>query len=73
MAAELAAKVKDNEHNENNRFEAAAELNGIIDGGGKPGPYWGCPKIKAKKLLCTRSPGFHTKPPIKFNCEDCEL
>jgi hypothetical protein len=55
---ELAARVKDNEHNENNRFDAAAELNGIIDGGGKPGPYWGCPKIKEKKLLCTRSPGF---------------
>lgn len=59
--AELADRVRDDDANANNRFEAANELNAIA-GNGNPGPFWGCPERKVSAALNAHAPNypFHT-------------
>jgi precorrin-8X/cobalt-precorrin-8 methylmutase len=47
----LASMIEDDDHNANNRFEIAAELNKRISPG--PGPFWGCHPTKASDFLTT--------------------
>lgn len=64
---ELERRVTDSDSSSdnavNNRFTAAGELNTII-GGGKKGPFWGCPRGKTVPGLGHRSPGF----PFQTSC-----
>jgi hypothetical protein len=59
--AELAHRVRDNDDNNNNRFEVASALN-LIAGNGKLGPFWGCPRDSVTTTLSRLSPTypFHT-------------
>ncbi|MFK8026029.1 MAG: hypothetical protein AB8G26_18890 [Ilumatobacter sp.] len=51
MWSELARLLDDDEHNRNNRFAVAAELNERL--GAEPGPFWGCPPSRAGAFLTT--------------------
>lgn len=55
MTRFLGESIVDDEHNSNNRFELAAELNARITARGAP--FWGCPPSCAGETLTT------TKPP----------
>ena len=46
---EIARLVKDDDHNTNNRFDVAAELNERVSGG--PFPFWGCPAASSRRCL----------------------
>ncbi len=52
---ELTRLIRDEEHNQNNRFEVAAELN-MRCGGPTPGPLWGCPADHECSTLKMKSP-----------------
>lgn len=52
---ELSRLIKDDENNNNNRFEVAAELNARC-GDPSPGPFWGCPVGRELPTLEMKSP-----------------
>jgi hypothetical protein len=56
----LAEAIIDDDHNDNNRFAVAADLNAWLDGG--PGPFWGCPPSQASATLGTRKPPAFALP-----------
>lgn len=51
---ELLHLIEDDEHNRNNRFEVASELNRRLGEG--PGPFWACPPSQQTKCLSVRKP-----------------
>lgn len=58
--SEIAARVRDEDNNANNRFQVAAALNERVSG--RAFPFWGCPAAAAAPLLTTRKPeGFADK------------
>ncbi|MBI4201306.1 MAG: cobalamin biosynthesis protein CbiG [Chloroflexi bacterium] len=60
----LANLIHDEDNNQNNRFEVAEMTNRRCTGGSEPGPFWGCPKRSASRLLPT------TKPTFPFRCNN---
>ena len=55
--SEIAARVRDEDNNANNRFKVAAALNERVSG--RAFPFWGCPAAAVAPLLTTRKPeGF---------------
>jgi len=48
----LAQEIEDDDHNRNNRFAVAGELNRRISGG--RGPFWGCPASAESPTLGSR-------------------
>jgi hypothetical protein len=56
----IADRVTDDAGNVNNRFAAAAVLNGLASGG--PGPFWGCPAGAATPALTATMRGLFTFP-----------
>jgi precorrin-8X/cobalt-precorrin-8 methylmutase len=57
---ELARRVADGTHNENNRFAVATALNALVGDG--PGPFWGCPPSAASARLPAARRGQFTFP-----------
>ena len=56
VAAQLAALIEDAPDGSNNRFEVAARFNRIL--GRAPGPFWGCPALRATPDLSDRRSPF---------------
>jgi precorrin-8X/cobalt-precorrin-8 methylmutase len=54
MWAMLADRITDNDHNTNNRFAVAAEMNQQLTGSASP--FWGCPPSVAGEYLTTTKP-----------------
>lgn len=54
MWSAVSELSEDDEHNRNNRFAVAAELNRRV--GRRPGPFWGCPPSKSSGDLAPRKP-----------------
>ena len=54
---EIARLVSDDEHNSNNRFDVAAELNERISGGRFP--FWGCPAAPPRHCLGPKHHRLH--------------
>lgn len=54
MWDELSVLVEDDADNHSNRFEVAADINGVMTG--DAAPFWGCPPTQVGPLLQTKKP-----------------
>jgi len=54
---EIARLVKDDENNDNNRFDVAAAFNERVSGG--PFPFWGCPAASPRACLGSKHHRSH--------------
>jgi precorrin-8X/cobalt-precorrin-8 methylmutase len=54
---EIARLIKDDENNDNNRFEVAAAFNERVSGG--PFPFWGCPAASPRACLGSKHHRSH--------------
>lgn len=52
---EIASRIVDRDHNSNNRFEVAGDLNRRISGGCYP--FWGCPPPRCESATMSRTKG----------------
>jgi precorrin-8X/cobalt-precorrin-8 methylmutase len=62
---EIAARVRDDGDNTNNRFAVAAAFNETVSGG--PFPFWGCPAATAGAILAKTRPQGYGEDTLREN------